>query len=463
MQPRTGFTVAMPVYGLFVIFVSPCACEPQPFEGRVSHGRYFEYHDREQEALCPELLPLLDEHAESVGSLIGSAPSSGDAFRYYKFRSFQELQASDDCPSESGGCAFAGEVLSPKAFDTHELSHAYTFAAWHGPFNALLSEGVAVALSCSPAARYTFEGAAPDWRDLLSLSGEEPNDNQTQAANHENAVRQYAAAGAFTTNLARRYGWARLAELYQRVPPGVSELDFQRQFSQVLPASVDHEWSLALGNGDAPACVPDPQCALDAQEDGQRLGAACVGAERPIDLVANIGARISFVGTGFTLQSCSDSTQTYWFVGSEATAVQTTHVLQLPRDRYLLVYDRDLPASDFALESYFMHSLVGDCGVSEPLQLEGSQPTIIDLPPGTTTGWLALNGASRYLVAPHPSILSGKIELCDQCGLAASSCSAIPVGESTAVTVTAGSWLKLDNLISLDLAQIRFTPTSVDP
>ena len=52
------------------------ACTPEPFVGRVSHSRYFEYHDREAQPLCPELLPALDAHAEAVGPIVGFQPGT---------------------------------------------------------------------------------------------------------------------------------------------------------------------------------------------------------------------------------------------------------------------------------------------------------------------------------------------------------------------------------------------------
>ncbi len=156
---------------------SSLACTPEPFVGRVSHSRYFEYHDREAQPLCPELLPALDANAEAVGPIVGFQPGTGDAIHYYKFRDLNELQANGDCGPGAGGCAVNGEaVLTPIAMHLHELGHIYTQRGLTGPSSSLLEEGFAVALSCQPwldvpAPLYKLLGFG-DFRAFLTLHGD---------------------------------------------------------------------------------------------------------------------------------------------------------------------------------------------------------------------------------------------------------------------------------------------------
>ena len=435
-----------------------CACEAEPFVGRIHRSQYFEYHDRESIPLCDTLLPMLDEHALLLGKTFGSPPSSNNPFRYYKFRSYAELKANGDCSGGAGACEIGHAVLSPAVFDRHELVHAYAFAAWSGLTNGLLREGTAVALSCSPAARYTFAGSAPGWRELLNLSGQQAHGDESELAANQRTVRQYAAAGAFITHLAKRYGWARIGALYRRAPVGVSAADFEREFAHQFSASLDDEWSVAIGNGDTEACVRDPRCDLEPQVAGEQLGEPCIGAKRPFDLVTNRGARLSFVGSELTLRSCSDARQSYTFTGNEIAGAPATHVLQLPSARYVLDFERDFPASEVALEDYWTTDLVGDCGSSVPVPLTPTGLTYLNLPAGTTTGFVAVTGPSkRYAITPYPSILAGTIALCDGCD-ANAACTPLPLREATTLALPGRAVLQLERVISLDPARLRFSP-----
>jgi len=154
---------------LVVVSLATVACHeeaPAPFVGDVSRSQYFEYHDQVNESLCPDLLSLLDKHAEMIGGLVGlSLNPDAPPFRYYRYESLEGYI--EDFPG-SGGLCIGDSVYSFNYFEPHELVHAYVYRAWGDwPSNGLLREGIAVALSCDPMDSLAL--ASYDWRDLLHV------------------------------------------------------------------------------------------------------------------------------------------------------------------------------------------------------------------------------------------------------------------------------------------------------
>lgn len=435
--------------------VAVSGCESELFTGRITRSRHFEYHDRESTALCPMLLPVLDEYFERLPTVTGLRADAASIFRYYKFRDLDEITRASACPGKAGACATEESILSPLFFDTHELAHAYAVQQWGGRSNVLLNEGIAVALSCKPTARYTF--SADDrlqWRTLLrhSDAGNWSWSGVTAASSG------YAAVGAFVTSLATRYGWARVGELYRRVAPGGYDLDFEREFARVMPTSLDEAWDHAFVGSRVATCVKDPRCDLAAQPSGESLGTPTCAAVRgrPLALDVHAGVVLSLLGSGVAAHSCSDPDRTYWLPGSGTSDQPTNHWLSLPPDRYLLDTDAKDPPRDLAVVQYLDEPLVAPvCEHAQPVNLQDSHETFIELPPGEWNGWLALAGdGSAYgleWMGSGPSVQS--LQLCTGCGDTAV-CTPLS-GRISSASLDSAATLRFDHAVSEGWGQLR--------
>lgn len=422
------------------------AREDEPFIGHVHRSKFFEYHVRDPEPLCPTLLDRVDEHARTIGDKIGFSLNEDQPLRYYKFRDEADYDANAGrCSPGLAACAVGDAVYSSKSFHAHELVHAYLFRAWGGGSTGLLNEGEAVALSCDPFVEL-LPGQRPrdalqplltslDWRALLYLEGK--------------SFRGYSAAGFFVTHLAERYGWAKVAELHRRVPPGISVPDFERQFARVFPQSLDEAWAEALDTPDAPLCQMDWTCTATALTEGEPATPDCDGEmHRCINLAERAAVALAFEGDGsFKLADCSASASIAYSANSFRGGIRVTRWMTLPAGRYAVFRgDSDLPSHIEWRRSSLPESLVADtCEANNVIELDPEGDTVIELCTDSAlgsggTGWIRVAGGGRTFEA-IPLRLSGDdpldegaVTLCDDCSRTASSVP-LAVGRVTKVAI----------------------------
>jgi hypothetical protein len=431
------------------------------FVGTVSRSQFFEYHDRDDEPLCPTLLSMLDQHATQIGGKIGFVPDPANPIGYYKFHDFADFEQSSGCPN-TGGCATAGGVLSPLFFEAHELAHTYVFRAWGHSATGLIMEGEAVALSCRPG--YYFDLSFrprdvlrnPNWRDLLYLTG--------------TSDEGYLAAGFWITYLAQHYGWDSVRRLHQRAMPGIAAEDFERAFAAVYPLSMDDAWSAALDTPGALPCQDDWRCMTTPLAVGDRATSECDGEmHRSITVTDQPGIAATIDGTASDvyLRDCANPAAPIreLFVSlTERTAhfaalSPGTYMISTPGARTDLEFSAFLPAGFDA----------ADCSTAGGIALDPAHGTYVDLLPGRAHGWIPIAGGGRsYGIQtynlywngwPKPS---GDVQICDGCD-ATATCVPLPGVQSGAVPIGDGAVLRLQGATALaqssfGYGQIYFTP-----
>jgi hypothetical protein len=451
---------------LLSLSAAACSRAREPFAGRVTRSRFFEYHDQANEPLCPTLLALLDRHAQMIGGQLGLPLDGSDPYQYYKFLDLDAF-AQSGCPPEWGACALGNAVYATTYFHPHELAHDYAFRAFGGWSVGLLNEGEAVALSCIPS--YDAEPTeAPsqvlgpgDWRTLVDLYG--------------NSLVGYLKAGFWMTYLVERFGWSRVAELHARIPPGTSSSDFEVQFAQVYPLSMDQAWSEALAAPSAPSCFRAWDCMSTPLAVGEDVPPDCDGAmHRSVAIGSEGGIVLSLGGVSATieLRTCGDSAASqvspiYQLAGG-GTA-RTTHWASLPPGTYTLF--SDLTPTDVAFDSYFPPTLVGaTCETAGTVSLDPAQFTFLDLLAGQVDGWIRLAGAGNSfgvqalnVIWPGWPSASGAPLVCDSCDPAAA-CTPLSL-DLTSVAIGDHAALHLRGVVSAPPSsamwgQILFVPAA---
>ncbi len=432
------------------------ASESPPFVGYISRSQYWEYHDEVAEPLCPDLLPLLDRHAEVVGGLVGLGPDPHHPFRYYRFHDLEAVAKA--CGVVAGGCVDrTGKwVYASTYFQPHEQAHAYVTRAWGGSSVPLLEEGVAVALSCSPLyaldpTRRPLEAlGSPAWRDLFQ--GDKPMGEGS-----------YPAMGMWITSLVRRYGWQSVAELYRRVPPGSLPNDLEREFARVFPLSLDQAWLDALGAPGVPPCSRDWLCGAPPLGVGEDMPYCNGELYRTLSISTEAGFVLSMGGAvpgcslhpsyglcygGIGLVSCRDGQWPWYAIRARQPTVRWVLV---PPGQYSIVtnlveqgmaddYIEQSPLN-LKLESYLPSGFVGDtCESAGMMELDPERETYLDLLGEVPPGWVRLRGGGRRYAVSMRSLdwngrgTAGAPSICESCDPAAS-CQPLPFNWWTYVTI----------------------------
>jgi hypothetical protein len=438
-------------------FALSCGPADEPFVGKIHRSRFFEYHTRSDEVLCPTLLERLDEHAQLVGGKVG-VRSTDEKIRYYKYRDVADLAANPpDCDTSNGACAVGDAVYSAKPFHAHEQAHTYTFRSWGSYSTGLLNEGEAVGLSCDPflvlaadlGPRDALRGSSLDWRDLLYLSG--------------NSRPGYTAAGFFVMHLVERYGWRNVAELHQRVPPGISASDFEREFARVFATSMDQAWASALDMPQAASCQKDWQCNTIPLLAGETATLDCDGEmHRSIPVKDGEAIALRFdARSGFQLVDCAAAVAPTYLLAANLERPRVTHWLSVPSGSYAIVPgETRFPSQVEFRTSLAQGFLAPSCDAAGVVTLDPDGETAIDFLPGAVgqaepgsvpSAWIRVAGGGRtYHVMPvdlswDTRLATDAIMLCDDCGGAAE-CRSILFDQITSVAIGDRAVVRLESV-----------------
>ncbi len=164
-RPGTALPIAFVAFGCMA--GSGCSESDGAWTGGSCASERFVYYVRDQDrALCPAQTELLEQHATVFTELLALDASSWAKVHYYKYADAADLNAAGKCGGIGDACTFAPEIHTTRAFDQHELFHAYTANAWKP---VLFAEGVAEALTCRTLNR--AQSCSGDWRALLNQRG----------------------------------------------------------------------------------------------------------------------------------------------------------------------------------------------------------------------------------------------------------------------------------------------------
>src|SRR5262245_18137328 len=191
-----------------------CGSDPEAHSGfefgasEVWSSEHFRYHVRPGDTgACREVLETLEARAAQLSAYLGADPASWAPVDYFKFQNLEALTASGVCRTKDArACYQQKKIYSEQTSDEHELAHAIAAPFGDPP---LLTEGLAVALSCSPRPR--FGSRFPSWQDAYEYG-------------------DYQHAGAFVSELVDRFGIESFVRLYRSISPNASADDFASAF-----------------------------------------------------------------------------------------------------------------------------------------------------------------------------------------------------------------------------------------
>jgi hypothetical protein len=261
------------------------ACGPD-LPDRLWRSENIRYFSRPGDTdVCPAILGQLEEHGQVITELLGLQRTT---VSYYKFDGLDDFESNAECGGGVGGCAPNSTVRSPVSFDRHELIHAYLAPYGRPPW--LLTEGVAVALSCQHYPR-----PIGSWRDAYALP--------------HSSTELYGAGGWLVGYMLRMFPGHWLSELYQTLAANASADQFAEAFEKQYGLPLDGVWAAAIGGPRAPMrCIWEcgrPEFALD--QPARALAAPCASGsvQLSFDLPAGSVTRWRMEGGGrFFVRSC---------------------------------------------------------------------------------------------------------------------------------------------------------------
>jgi hypothetical protein len=238
--------------GLVLLLTTASCSAPDLPDDRRWQSPHFAYHARSADTqVCDGILRPLEEHFTTLSAYLGFSLPQGERVSYYKFVDGEDFRRSAQCPAHAEACSPGRSVLSSAGFDAHELIHAY-LARWSPP--RVLSEGVAVALSCQ--LHWTARPRI-SWRQAATF---DPG---------ADIAALYDASGWFVAHLLRTRGPRLFRHLYQTVGRGAGPEELAAAFRSVYGGEVEEAWAAAFGPGARGGCVPvwtcsRPRIAADA-------------------------------------------------------------------------------------------------------------------------------------------------------------------------------------------------------
>jgi hypothetical protein len=297
LAPERGMPRRRVLLGAWAALGTICltTCHPTGFEFKDSayHSAHFDYlFHADDTTVCPDVMDSLEQHESLLASYLGIDESSLPRVTYFKLRDKNEYDARND--SVAGAEANAGPtfVVSPVPFDEHELMHTITLGAW-GASSHFLEEGIAVALSCQPAAVEVTNAPYNNWATSNDTIPYESNPTHVAlyTGNTKATISQlydiyasgspgYAVAGSVATYLVDSAGVERFRQLWGAVSSSTSEADFSVALRNTYGFSLEEVWQTLQTTRHRP-CAPVWMCSLPQITNDERgtLRSTCTGKD----------------------------------------------------------------------------------------------------------------------------------------------------------------------------------------
>jgi hypothetical protein len=403
-------------------------CHPTGFElsGSEYHSANFDYlfHPTDT-TVCPSVMDSLEEHRALISSYLHIDPDSLPPVTYFKMRDEREYLAR--CTVGGDGAANAGKdyVVSPVPFDEHELIHTITLGAW-GFSTRFLEEGIAVALSCDPAAVAVTDAPYNHWSPQFDSLGSESSPasvalytvgvpatitNLYDIDVSGNAG--YSAAGAVTTYLLDSGSVDKLAELWAHVSMDASESDFSAALENVYGFSLEEVWQSLQTTRHRP-CAPVWMCSLPeiTNNGAGTLRSSCTGKDLGRPTGGNL--RLQYPGFSADVYAAEDGTLASEYVipvtGVSLIPCTGDPADYLPRDPDMQL--RILPADLWlpALATPHVVTLETNAWVLQSLQYDYTSPAG-QMPYGTAPLAPATTRCSEAVANAIPSMTASALWL----------------------------------------------------
>jgi len=285
------------ILGALVVLgtISLTTCHPTGFEFKDSAYRssHFDYlFHTDDTTVCPDVMDSLEQHEAVLASYLGIDETTLPRVTYFKMRDANEYGARNNAGRDATANAGLGFVVSPLPFDEHELLHTITLGAW-GYSAPFLEEGIAVALSCEPAAIEVTNQPYGDWAESNDTIPHESNPAHVAlyTGNATATISQlydvyapgfagYTVAGAVTTYLVDSAGVDKFRQLWASVSASTSEADFSVALKNIYGLSLDEIWHTLQTTRHRP-CAPIWMCSLPeiTNDEQGTLRSTCTGKD----------------------------------------------------------------------------------------------------------------------------------------------------------------------------------------
>jgi hypothetical protein len=273
--------------------ISLTTCHPTGFEFKDSayHSAHFDYlFHADDTTVCSDVMDSLEQHEAVLASYLGIDETTLPRVTYFKMRDANEYHHRSIFDERAGGNAGRDFVVSPLPFDEHELMHTITLGAW-GESAHFLEEGIAVALSCDPAAIEVASQPYGEWAASNDTIPYESNPAYVAlyTGNTLPTLAQlfdvtssaaYAVAGAVTTYLIDSAGVEKFRQLWASVSPSTSEAEFSLALKSICGVSLEEVWQTLQTTRHRP-CAPVWMCSLPQMTNSEEgtLRSTCTGKD----------------------------------------------------------------------------------------------------------------------------------------------------------------------------------------
>jgi hypothetical protein len=241
-----------------------------------SHSAHVTVHARpDDEFACPTQVDEVEADLEAIWDYFELPTSERSSVEWYRFRDAADWAAkssgvcSDD---EASGCERGGVLFAPLAEFEHELVHAALSGMGSPP--PLFSEGVAVALTCSPREGELAAVSADGWAELLDTS-----------------TNQYGAE--LVVRLLQEYGPTRFRELYAALARDATPDVVATRFEQIYGVSLDDVWETTRSDPNRRYCTPWLACQSPAVRSADvELGPRCQSLRSAVRVPSDAGVSL---------------------------------------------------------------------------------------------------------------------------------------------------------------------------
>lgn len=378
-------------------------------------SEHFVYYSSERDgSVCPGVVATLERHFAAIRSTLGLEWPDGHKVAYHKFRSQRGLRGAGVCSARNAACFIVGRgVFTTKAFDLHELVHAYLEPL--GNSHPVLEEGIAAALACDLNAT-----ASPPEMTLADAFSEH------NWASNERAERRalYQAAAWFTADVLRRQGGSGFTALYRELRLGQSLETMQGVYARLFAEPLSVAWQRALSSeGTQTACVPSWEC---ASSEYPTAGAVpwferCEQDDRAyaVTLTEPSWIGVEWTGPGVRFEACDES---YLATAEPVPRSEMAWKLLAP-GRYFVASGRADIAVGLTLEGAAHRATDATaCETLESMSASFPRALTIELaadtvPPSPSETWLRIDDVEREGSSDYRVTCSADLEVqwCRSC------------------------------------------------
>jgi hypothetical protein len=265
MNTRDEITGKLITFGL--IFCMGCTDDAPSEYGtfdRTWETEHVTYQSRTSDSgVCEGAANSVEQYVNAMANFLGLEASSIPHINYYKYENVDVMRETDACPEDATGCSNSDAIWDVRPVGGHEITHLIADRLTGGyRAHALLSEGIATALSCQPFHTKHDVEATPNWENWDSGRLD---------------LEQYKVAGRLIVAMSYLNGLPSVLDLYRNSSSNHTVDELNRSVQEKFHYTLDEIWNIAAAKS-WPYCYPVFACAGDELKEGNSsLSVGCHG------------------------------------------------------------------------------------------------------------------------------------------------------------------------------------------